>query len=155
MRAIVLPTEKDRRHPGGADQRGRPTRSRLQRQGSDLPGFGTGHQTVVHSAKEFVRGQVHSNTAEGIGSILEHARMGVWHRMSRQRLQRYLDEIGFRRNCRVKRELLKNGRRRRIISTIPPPDMLSKLLRPSIGKAGPANEQLWVLRPALYEDTSP
>lgn len=28
------------------------------------------HETVVHSAKEFVRGEVHSNTADGIGSML-------------------------------------------------------------------------------------
>lgn len=99
-----------------------------------MKAFGMGHQTVMHSTKEFVRGQVHSNTADGIGSLLERARMGVWHRMSRQHLQRYLDEIGFRWNCRVKREFLKNGRRRRIISTIPLPDMLSRLLQPSIGR---------------------
>lgn len=38
---------------------------------------GMGHETVVHSAKEFVRGEIHSNTADGIGSMLERARMGV------------------------------------------------------------------------------
>lgn len=97
--------------------------------------FGIGHQTVVHSAKEFVRGEVHSNTADGIGSMLERARMGVWHRMSRQHLQRYLEEIGFRWNCRVKRDYVsKSGRKRRIITTIPLPDMLSKLLYPSTGR---------------------
>src|SRR4029453_14053806 len=61
-----------------------------------IKALGAGHQTVVHSAKEFVRGEVHSNTADGIGSLLERARMGVWHRMSRLHLQRYLDEIGCR-----------------------------------------------------------
>jgi len=97
--------------------------------------FGMGHQTVVHSAKEFVRGEVHSNTADGIGSMLERARMGVWHRMSRLHLQRYLDEIGFRWNCRVKRDYVsKSGRRRRIITTIPLSDMLSRLLYPAIGR---------------------
>jgi hypothetical protein len=65
-----------------------------------LKALGAAHQTVVHSAKEFVRGAVHSNTADGIGSLLERARMGVWHRMSRKHLQRYLDEIRFRWNCR-------------------------------------------------------
>lgn len=79
---------------------------------SVMKAFGVGHQTVVHSAKEFVRGRVHSNTADGIGSLLERARMGVWHRMSRHHLQRYLDEISFRWNCRVKRETrTKSGRR--------------------------------------------
>src|SRR5690606_27607682 len=92
-----------------------------------MKAFGVGHQTVVHSAKEFVRGEVHSNTADGIGSLLERARMGVWHRMSRQHLQRYLDEISFRWNCRLKRETrTKSGRKRRIVTTIPLPDMLSR-----------------------------
>ena len=94
-----------------------------------------GHQTVVHSAKEFVRGEVHSNTADGIGSMLERARLGVWHRMSPWHLQHYLDEIGFRWNCRVKREYEgKRGRKRRIITTIPLRDMLSRLLYPAIGR---------------------
>lgn len=96
--------------------------------------FGMGHETVVHSAKEFVRGEVHSNTTDGIGSMLERARMGVWHRMSRQHLQRYLDEIGFRWNCRPKQDYVsKSGRKLRIITTIPLRDMLSKLLHPAIG----------------------
>ncbi|MBK8158375.1 MAG: transposase [Rhodospirillaceae bacterium] len=93
------------------------------------------HQTVVHSAGEYVRGNVHSNTADGVGALLERARMGVWHRMSRPHLQRYLDEISFRRNCRIKREVTsKGGRKRRAITTIPLPDMLSKMLRPCIGR---------------------
>jgi transposase-like protein len=99
-----------------------------------IKALGAGHQTVVHSAKEFVRGEVHSNTADGIGSLLERARMGVWHRMSRKHLQRYLDEISFRWNCRVKHEYEKAGKKRRLITTIPLPDMLSRLLQPSIGR---------------------
>jgi hypothetical protein len=100
-----------------------------------LKALGAGHQTVVHSAKEFVRGEVHSNTADGIGSLLERARMGVWHRMSRKHLQRYLDEISFRWNCRVKQEFkTKSGRRHRLIATIPLADMLSRLLKPSVGR---------------------
>lgn len=93
------------------------------------------HQTVVHSAGEYVRGNVHSNTADGVGALLERARMGVWHRMSRPHLQRYLDEISFRWNCRIKREVTsKGGRKRRVITTIPLPGMLSKMLRPCIGR---------------------
>jgi hypothetical protein len=100
-----------------------------------IKALGAGHQTVVHSAKEFVRGEVHSNTADGIGSLLERARLGVWHRMSRKHLQRYLDEISFRWNCRIKQEFrTKRGRRRRLVTTIPLQDMFSKLLKPSIGR---------------------
>jgi hypothetical protein len=97
--------------------------------------FGMEHETVVHSAKEFVRGKVHSNTDDGIGSMLERARIGVWHRMSQQHLQRYIDEIGFRWNCRLKREQAsKSGHRRRIITMVPLPDMFLRLLRSAIGR---------------------
>ena len=93
------------------------------------------HQTVVHSAGEHVRGEVHSNTAEGVGSMLERARLGVWHRMSQARLQRYLDEISLRWNCRIKREITsRRGRKRRIITTIPLADMLSRMLRACVGR---------------------
>lgn len=89
------------------------------------------HRTVVHSAGE----HVHSNTAEGVGAMLERARLGVWHRMSQPHLQRYLDEISFRWNCRIKREATsRSGRRRRIITTIPLADMLSRMLRPCVGR---------------------
>jgi hypothetical protein len=99
-----------------------------------LKALGADHQTVVHSAKEFVRGEAHSNTTDGIGSLLERARPGVWHRMRRTHLQRYLDEISFRWNCRVKQEYEKAGKKRRPITTIPLPDMLSRLLGPSSGR---------------------
>lgn len=81
--------------------------------------LGVGHQTVVHSAKECVRGEVHSNTADGVWALLERAGMGVWHRMSRKHLQRYLDEISFRWNCRVRHEYEKAGKKRRLITAIP------------------------------------
>lgn len=48
-----------------------------------------GHRTMVHTAKKFVRGEDHSETADSVGSMLERARMGVWHRMGRDNLQRY------------------------------------------------------------------
>jgi hypothetical protein len=67
--------------------------------------------------------------------MLERARIGVWHRMSQQHLQRYIDEIGFRWNCRLKREQAsKSGHRRRIITMVPLPDMFLRLLRPAIGR---------------------
>jgi hypothetical protein len=52
----------------------------------------------------------------------------------RKHLQRYLEEISFRWNCRVKHEYEKTGKKRRLIAAIPLPDMLSRLLKPSIGR---------------------
>jgi hypothetical protein len=138
MRATVVPTEKaDDIHAAPHGVVAQPVMIFSDKDHtfvSVIKAFGAGHQTVVHSSKEFVRGEVHSNTADGIGSLLERARLGVWHRMSRKHLQRYLDEISFRWNCRVKREFEKAGKKRRLITTIPLPHILSRLLKPSIGR---------------------
>lgn len=54
------------------------------------------HQTVCHSAEEYVRGPVHTNTVEGFFSILKRGVHGVYHHVSRKHLPRYLDEFSFR-----------------------------------------------------------
>lgn len=59
-----------------------------------------GHGTVVHSKKEFARGEVHANTVEGLTSLLKRAQIGVFHFISEAHLQRYVDELIFRRNQR-------------------------------------------------------
>lgn len=62
------------------------------------------HSSVNHSIKEFVRGDVYNNTAESFGSMLERARIGVFHKMSSLHLQRYLNEAEFRWTNRVQVE---------------------------------------------------
>ena len=62
------------------------------------------HKWVKHSMEEYARDDVHSNTAESFGSILERAKLGVFHHMSTQHLQRYLNEIGFRWDHRFPKE---------------------------------------------------
>lgn len=59
-----------------------------------------GHRTVIHSQDEFARGEVHSNTVEGLAAQLKRAQLGVFHYISETHLQRYIDEIIFRRNQR-------------------------------------------------------
>lgn len=59
------------------------------------------HSTVNHLRKEYVRGDVHTNTAESSGSLLERAKLGVFHYMSRNHLSRYLNQIGFRWDHRI------------------------------------------------------
>lgn len=62
--------------------------------------FSGGHSTVVHSADEFARKEVHANTVEGLASQLKRVQIGVFHHISEKHLQRYVDEIVFRRNQR-------------------------------------------------------
>ena len=58
------------------------------------------HSTVNHKAKEYVRGDVYTNTAEGYFSILKRGIIGTFHHVSEQHLQRYVDEFDFRYNNR-------------------------------------------------------
>lgn len=58
------------------------------------------HQTVNHGTKEYARGNAHVNNAEGYFSILKRGIVGVYHHISTQHLDRYLDEFNFRYNSR-------------------------------------------------------
>lgn len=59
------------------------------------------HTTVNHSIKEYVRGDAHTNTAEGYFSILKRGIYGVYQHVSAEHLKRYLAEFDFRYNERV------------------------------------------------------
>ena len=58
------------------------------------------HYTINHGSKEYVRGFVHTNTIESFWALVKNAVRGVHHGVSRQHLQRYLDEYAFRWNHR-------------------------------------------------------
>jgi transposase-like protein len=60
------------------------------------------HQTVNHSIKEYVRGEVYTNTAEGYFSILKRGIYGVYQHVSEAHLHRYLNEFDFRYSYRIK-----------------------------------------------------
>jgi transposase-like protein len=59
------------------------------------------HETVNHSADEYVRGDAHTNTIEGYFSILKRGIIGTYHHVSQQHLKRYLAEFDFRYNERA------------------------------------------------------
>jgi len=66
-------------------------------------GIGNGntrHEWVDHSADEWVRGDVHTNTIESAWSLFDRAVIGAYHRLSKKHLQAYLQEFEFRFNNR-------------------------------------------------------
>lgn len=73
-----------------------------------LPAYGVfdgKRQTVRHSSNEFVRASaigppVHVNTAESCHADLRRMVLGVHHWISRKHLDRYLDDLSFRRSKR-------------------------------------------------------
>ena len=56
----------------------------------------TRHETVNHSIEEWVRGEVHTNTVEGVWSLLKRAIVGAYHHVSVKHLDAYLDELEWR-----------------------------------------------------------
>lgn len=62
--------------------------------------FDGGHHTVTHSKREYVRGDVHSNTVEGFFSLVKRGLYGVYHNVSKEHLHRYMSEFEFRYNNR-------------------------------------------------------
>lgn len=55
-----------------------------------------GHDKVNHLAKEYVRGDVTTNTVEGFFSIFKRGMRGVYQHCGEQHLHRYLAEFDFR-----------------------------------------------------------
>ena len=60
------------------------------------------HSSVNHSAGEYVRGDIHTNTIEGTFSIFKRGMVGTYQHCGEQHLQRYLNEFDFRYSNRAK-----------------------------------------------------
>lgn len=58
------------------------------------------HQTVNHSAGEYVRGDAHTNGVEGFWAMFKRGFHGTYHRMSEKHMDRYLREFAARHNIR-------------------------------------------------------
>lgn len=58
------------------------------------------HETVNHGRKEYARGDVTTNSAEGYFSIFKRGMRGVYQHCSEKHLHRYLAEFDFRYNHR-------------------------------------------------------
>lgn len=78
----------------------------------------TVHDSVNHSKEEWVRGQVHTNTIEGVFSLFKRGVVGSYHQISAKHLPAYLDEFVFRYNRRRKNDLFEQTLRR-LVNTDP------------------------------------
>lgn len=59
------------------------------------------HETVNHLAKEYVRGDVSTNSIESFFGLLKRGIVGTYHHVSSTHLQRYCEEFAFRHSHRV------------------------------------------------------
>lgn len=63
-------------------------------------GLGACHETVAHSRDEWVVGDVHTNSVEGVWSLFKRSIFGTFHKMSVKHMDRYLEEMEWRFNNR-------------------------------------------------------
>ena len=57
---------------------------------------------MKHREDEYVRGDAHTNTAEGFFSIFKRGMQGVYQHCSEKHLHRYLAEFDFRYSNRIR-----------------------------------------------------
>ncbi len=67
---------------------------------NQLRRLGYKHDIVCHSAKEYVRGNTHTNNLENFWSQLKRSINGTYHSVSRKHLQSYVNEFAYRYNRR-------------------------------------------------------
>ena len=91
------------------------------------------HESVHHGIKEFARGKVHVNTAESFNAILERAKQGVFHYVSRPHIPRYLSEIAFRWNNRDPVKKKRNGLSKIVMQAKPVLEQFEILLEHAVG----------------------
>jgi transposase-like protein len=66
---------------------------------TELDGLFYRHESVNHSAKEYVRGNAHTNGIESVWAVLKRGVHGVYHHISPKHTGRYVDEFTFRLNA--------------------------------------------------------
>jgi transposase-like protein len=76
------------------------------------------HETVKHAAGEYVRGDVHINSAEGLFGVFKKGMTGVYQHCDEKHLHRYLSEFEFRHNHRTKLGFTDTQRAQRAIEGI-------------------------------------
>lgn len=59
------------------------------------------HDSVRHASGEYVRGDVHTNTVEGVFSVFKRGMKGTYQHCAEKHLHRYLAEFDFRYNSRT------------------------------------------------------
>jgi transposase-like protein len=98
------------------------------------------HDTVRHSDREYVRGAVHTNSAEGFNSRVRRTIAGVFHHISPEHADLYFHEIGFRWSQRVVTgQATRRTRRGRqtvktLWSRVPPALQLPKVFHAATGR---------------------
>ena len=74
---------------------------------ANLERRGFKHEIVIHSDKEWIRGDVHTQTIDSFWGLLKRGVVGTYHQISIKHLDRYITEFQYRWNNRQNQELFK------------------------------------------------
>src|ERR1700693_4699180 len=72
---------------------------------ANLSRRGFKHDIVIHSDKEWIRGDCHTQTIDSFWGLLKRGVIGTFHQISIKHLDRYITEFSFRWNNRENQEL--------------------------------------------------
>lgn len=103
------------------------------------------HHTIQHSKRQYANTKTgaHINTVEAVNAVVQRALIGVYHRLGRKHLQRYLDEMIWRWNHRTPESKVRKRKSSSGISTaetttvwkpIPVTDQMRGLLCGAVGR---------------------
>lgn len=98
------------------------------------------HDTVRHSEREYARGPVHANSAEGFNDRVRRTVAGVFHHISPRHADLYFNEIGFRWSQRLLagRAVRRTRKGREVVkplwSRIAPALQLSTVFKSAVGR---------------------
>ena len=76
----------------------------------------TRHETVNHSEYEWVCGDVHTNSVEGVWSLFKRSIVGAFHKISTKHIDRYLEEMEWRYNNRNNPHMFRDTVRRILVT---------------------------------------
>lgn len=77
-----------------------------------------GHKTVRHTAGEYARDKVHTNTVENVWSVFKRGMKGIYQHCGEAYLHRYLAEFDFRYNNRAANKVSDSERTAKIMEGI-------------------------------------
>lgn len=85
------------------------------------------HDYVTHRDDEWVRGDVHTNSVEGVWSLLKRSVVGSYHQLSAKHLQAYVDEFSWRFNNRHNEYLFRDTLMKLVgAQTLPYQDLIAE-----------------------------
>ena len=95
-----VPDTKAKTLQSFVEERTEPTAQVYTDDASAYVGIKRRHESVRHSAGQYVRGDVHTNGMESFWSMLKRAHKGTFHKFSKKHMHRYVDEFVTRHNLR-------------------------------------------------------